>query len=86
MKLRIFIRGDDAEMRASKDLGERFQKEYGIQSEILDLDDREGKEVAEVYDVTAVPSFIAATDDGMVLGSFLGKIPAEFELQEVLRS
>ncbi len=85
MKLKIFIRGDDSEMRASKEIGERFQKEHDIEPEILDLDERGGKEVAEVYDVTAVPSFIATTNDGMVLGSFIGKIPAEFELQEVLR-
>ncbi|MDO8507973.1 MAG: hypothetical protein Q7S53_05425 [bacterium] len=83
MKLRIFIQGDAPEMRDAKDLADRVKDSVvdNVDIETLDIEDREGKEVAEVYDITTVPSFLVTTDDGVFINSWVGKIPAEFELK-----
>ncbi|MEK7447818.1 MAG: hypothetical protein AAB632_03465 [Patescibacteria group bacterium] len=84
MKLRIFISGDAPEMRDAQELVDRIKETSDIEAETLDIGDREGKEIAEVYDITAVPSFLLTTDDGVVIGSWIGKVPAEFELKNVI--
>lgn len=84
MKLRIFISGDAPEMREAQELVDRVKESSDIETEILDIGDREGKEIAEVYDITAVPSFLLTTDDGVVINSWVGKVPAEFELKNVI--
>jgi len=83
MKLRIFISGDAPEMREAEELKNRIADitVNDIEAEVLDIQDREGKEVAEVYDVTATPSVLLTTDEGVVIETWIGKIPAEFELK-----
>lgn len=81
MKLRIFIEGDAPEMRDAQECGERIKENSNVEIEILDIEDREGKEVAEVYDIYAVPSFLVTTDDGVAINSWIGQMPAEFELK-----
>lgn len=81
MKLRIFIQGDAPEMRDAKDLADRVKDSVDVDIETLDIEDREGKEVAEVYDITSVPSFLVTTDDGAFINSWIGRVPAEFELK-----
>jgi len=85
MKLRIFISGDDPEMRDALDVGERM-KETECEVETYDAQEREGKEIAEVYDFYAFPAFVVITDDGSPINSWIGKIPAEFELKAALNS
>ena len=86
MKIRIFIRGDAPEMRDAQELSMRIKESSDIEIETLDIEDREGKEVAEVYDITAVPSFLVTTDDGVVINSWVGKVPAEFEIKNVIHA
>lgn len=84
MKVKIFIRGDAPEMRDAQELADRVKESSDIEIETLDIEDREGKEVAEVYDIYAVPSFLVTTDDGVFINSWVGKVPAEFELKNVI--
>ncbi|RJO61402.1 hypothetical protein C4544_02695 [candidate division WS5 bacterium] len=77
----MFIRGDAPEMRDARDLAERVKGALDVEVEELDVEEREGKDVAEVYDIYATPSFLVTTDDGVVIHQWIGKIPAEFELK-----
>lgn len=81
MKIRLFIQGDAPEIRDAQDLCERIRESSDVEIETLNIEEREGKEVAEVYDITAVPAFLVTTDDGMVVNSWIGTIPTEFELK-----
>lgn len=81
MKIKMFLRGDSPEMRDARELARRIKEALDIEAEELDIEEREGKEVAEVYDVYATPSFLVTTDDGVVINSWIGKVPAEFELK-----
>lgn len=81
MKIKMFLRGDSPEMRDARELAARIKEALDIEAEELDVEEREGKEVAEVYDVYATPSFLVTTDDGVVINSWIGKVPAEFELK-----
>ncbi len=81
MILRVFIHGDGPEMREAKDIVERLKETSDIEAEILDAEDREGKEVAKVYDIYTTPSFLLTTDEGVILNSWIGRLPAEFELK-----
>ena len=82
--MRVFTQGDDPEVREAKDLANRIKDDYGVHVEFLDTENRNGKEVAEVYDIYTTPSFLITTDEGVVLDSWIGKIPAEFELKGVV--
>ena len=82
--MRVFTYGDDPEVREAKDLANKMKEDYGVHVEFLDIEERNGKEVAEVYDVYTTPSFLLTTDEGVVLNSWIGKIPAEFELKSVV--
>lgn len=86
MKVRIFLQGDSPETRDAEDLVSRIQEAVDIEVEKLDIESREGKEVAEVYDITATPSFLVTMDNGVVLGSWIGKVPAEFEIKEAINA
>jgi 3-deoxy-D-manno-octulosonic acid (KDO) 8-phosphate synthase len=84
MKIKMFLRGDSPETHDAKDLISRIKETVDIEVEELDIEDREGKEVAEVYDIMATPAFLVIADDGMIMGSWVGKLPAEFEVKEVI--
>ncbi len=84
MKLRLFIQGDAPEMRDAQDLCDRIKESCDMEVETLDFDEREGKEVAEVYDIYTTPSFLVTTDDGAVVNSWIGSAPTEFELKGAL--
>lgn len=84
MKIRMFIKNDDPKNQRLFDLEKVIKETSDCEVEILDVESREGKEVAEVYDIYAFPGVIATTDDGVVLNSWIGKVPAEFEIKEIL--
>lgn len=84
MKVRVFIRGDAPEMREALSLVDTIKQASDVETEVLDIDEREGKEVAAVYDIYAVPSFLVVTEDGIPVSQWIGKIPAEFELKNVI--
>lgn len=86
MKIRIFTQGDAPEMRDALELAERIKESSDIEIETLDIEDREGKEVAEIYDITSVPSYLVTTDDGVLVNSWIGKVPAEFEIKNVIHA
>lgn len=86
MKIRIFTMGDAPEMRDALELADRIKQASDIEIETLDIEDREGKEVAEVYDVYSVPSYLVTTDDGVLISSWIGKVPAEFEIKNVIHA
>lgn len=84
MKIRIFVKNDTLEMRQVEELIQRIKDSSDIEIETLDTDEREGKEVAEVYDIYDTPSFLVVTDDGVMVDSWIGKIPAEYELKAAI--
>ena len=86
MKIRLFIQGDAPEMRDIQEVVDRIKESSDIEVETLDIETREGKEVAEVYDIYATPSLLVTTDDGAVINSWIGKVPAEFELKNVVHA
>lgn len=86
MKIMFFTKGDGPEVRDSQDLIDRIQAIKDIEVETVDTETKDGAAISETYDVFATPSFVVVRDDGSVIDSWLGKVPAQFEIERAINS
>lgn len=80
MKVLIFTKGDDPEMRNAQDLGKEIEDQR-IEVEYLDTEDPDGSIKAELYDIYSTPSFVVTRDDGSIAQMWRGTIPPRSDLE-----
>jgi pyruvate dehydrogenase complex dehydrogenase (E1) component len=86
MKLLIFKRNDGSyhEEQKIKEIESIFSKE-GWEVNILDVEGRDGAELAKIYDLLVFPSLVIATDDNSYIEGWRDSLPSVMEIKRSIR-
>jgi hypothetical protein len=85
MKLTVFTKGDGPEIREAIETANRIAEE-GFTVEFIDLDEDEGGQTVEIYDIYTTPAFAVSQDDGKLVEIWRGETPTDSEIKNFLRA
>lgn len=73
MKVVVLYREKSEHRRVVEEFVHEFERRTSGQLELIDIDTKQGSDLAELYDVTEYPAVLATAEDGSMQNMWVGE-------------